>query len=131
MEEHFWVAEVFWYRINLRLRGRRGVTWFSVEIVMSHSTGKFRTGTLLWFRIRYGNNLWIKGGVEYNNFSSNFFVSKYRNISWSSLLYFRGNLVWKVYMDKRWVSRTDVDFFCLPVTKGFVEELSWVSEYFR
>ena len=51
LEENSWVSENFCYRNIIRLRrGGRGITWFSVEIVLSHSAATFRRETPLWFR---------------------------------------------------------------------------------
>ena len=49
--EPFCVSENFWYRKILWIRrGREGVSQFSIENLLSHSTGKLRKRTLLCFR---------------------------------------------------------------------------------
>ena len=49
--EPFCVSENFWYRKILWIgRGRGGVSQFSLENLLSHSTGKLRRRTLLCFR---------------------------------------------------------------------------------
>ena len=48
--ETFCVSENFWYRKILWIRRGEGVSQFSIENLLSHSTGKLRRRTLLCFR---------------------------------------------------------------------------------
>ena len=49
--EPFCVSKIFWYRKILWIRrGREGVSQFSIENLLSHSTEKHRRRTLLCFR---------------------------------------------------------------------------------
>ena len=47
VEEPFSAADLFWYRENLRIRDGAGVSRFSFESLLTHSTGKLRTKTFL------------------------------------------------------------------------------------
>ena len=74
VKEPFCFPEVFWYRKKLWIRG--GISRFSIENLLFHSTEKLRRGTLLCSRkILVSKNVKDKRGGEYHNFPSNFFLS--------------------------------------------------------
>ena len=80
--EPFCASENFRYRKFIRIRGgREGVSRFSVDYFLCHSTEKLRRGTLLFCvseNFRYRKNSWIRGGggqggKEYQDFRSKLF----------------------------------------------------------
>ena len=116
--------------------GREGVSRFSVEIVLSHSTETFRRGTLLccvsenfWHR----KILWIRGRGERGSitiFRQNFLSHSAEKFRRGTLLRCVSENIW--YQKILWIrggwggGREYHDFpsklFCLTVPKHFVEE---------
>ena len=101
VKEHFCLPENCWYRKNLWIRG--GISRFSVEIFMSHSTEKIREHPFnVSENLGYRKILCIIGGIT---------------------IFRRKFLVSKSYMDEEGEYQ---DFpskiFCLAVPKNFVGE---------
>ena len=72
IKEPFSFPEDFWYRKSIWIRV--GISRFSIEFLLSHSTKKLRRGTLLcMFGTREGAIITIS--------RRNFFVSQCRNFS--------------------------------------------------
>ena len=126
--EHFGVSEHFGYRKILCIReGRRGVSRFSVENFLSHSTEKYRWGTLRCFRkLRVSQNFMHKKGISLN--SVEIFLSHSADkIRRRTLLCFERILVSKFFR-QRWdeASRFCRKFFYLTGPKKFcVSEKFW------
>ena len=114
------------FRSSKNFMPKRGISRFSIENLLSHSTEKLRRGTLLCFTKFLVPKKFMdkRGGVS--QFSVNIFLShsaeKFRrgtpqcvtNFGYWTILCF-----WELCHDFVW------KFFCLTVPKNFVEELFW------
>ena len=96
--EHFGVSENFGYRKCIREGG--GVSRFSVENFLSHSTEKFRWETLRCFRkTRVSQNFMHKKGISLNSVEN--FLSHSADKIRRTLLCFERILVSKIFKQRR------------------------------
>ena len=96
--EHFSVSENFGYRKNF-MHQRGGITFLRRKI-LSHTTEKFRWGTLRCFRkFRVSQNFMHKKGISLNSVEK-FLPHSADKIRRRTLLYFERILVSKIFMHK-------------------------------
>ena len=109
---------------------KRGVSRLFVQIFLSHSTEKFRWGTLRCFKkFRVSKNFMHKKGLSL--FSLQTFLShSAHKLRKGTILCFRNILVGKNFMDKREVITILSKIFCVTVPKNFIREQFGVSEKF-
>ena len=116
--EHFGVSENFGYRKYICIR-EGGIT-FSVKNFLSHSTEKFRCGTLRCFRkFRVSQNFMHQRG-GYHVLRQKLLVTQYRKISlWNTSVFQKISCIAKFYASERGVSRFSVENFLSHSTEKF------------
>ena len=124
--EHFGVSENFGYRKILCIREGGGIT-FSVKNFLSHSTKKFRLGTLRCFRkFRVSQNFMHKKRISLNSVE-NFLSHSAENFVRESYCFWENFWFRKVLWMKRGYHAFPSKVFGLTVPKNFVKEPFSVS----
>ena len=115
VREQFGVSDNFGYRNFFCVR--RGISRFSLEIFLSHSTEKTRGGTLQCFRkFRVSKNFMHKKGISL--FSVETLSHSANKIRGGTLQSFRKFRVSKNFMHMKGISQFFVEIFCLTVPKN-------------
>ena len=99
MLKQFGVRKNFGYRKKIL---HRGISRFSVEKILSHSTEKLRRRTLLCFKKNLVSINFIHERGRHQGLVENFLFHRAEKLRKRSLVCFRNFLVWKKIMDKRW-----------------------------
>ena len=101
----------------------RGISGFSKETLLSHSTEKFRWGTFLHFTKFFLSKLMDKrvgGRKEYHDNLSVFLSHNTEKLRWGTFLFHTKFLESKHFMDKRWgVKEGGVSRYCV---KSFLSQ---------
>ena len=116
--EHFGVSEIFGERKTLCIR--EGVSSFFIENILSHSTKKFRRGTLRCIRNfrRAKNFMHQRGGIKFLRWKH--FVTQYQKISpENTSVYQKFSESEKLYASERGVSHFFVENILSHSTKKF------------
>ena len=112
---------------------KRGISRFSFETFLVHSTESFRRATLLCFKkFRASKIVRIKRVGGFHDFPSKLFCLSTESFRGGTLLCFKRFRVSKNVMDKRGSGFHDFPskLFCLSVPNHFVEEPFCVSKGF-
>ena len=116
-----------WFRVSKKFMRKRGITRFSVQIFMSHSTENFCRGTLLWFR----NFLVSKRfrGRKKEVGSVTIFRRKFLN--WQCRKHWWGNpsVFPKVFMDNRRYHDFSLEFSVSQCRKTSWVTLLWFRKF--
>ena len=127
--EHFGVSENFGYRKIICIT-EGGIT-FSVKNFLSHSTEKFRWGTLRCFRkFRVSQNFMHKKGISLNSVEK-FLSHSSKKFRWGTLWCFRKFRVSQNFMHKKGISLNSVEKFLSHSSKKFRWGTLWCFRKFR
>ena len=122
--EHFGVSENFEYRKILRIR-ERGVSRFSVENFLSHSTEKFRWGTLLCFERILVSKIFKQRRGEASRFFRKFLSNRTKTKSFVKEPFCFPENFW--YRKVLWMKRGGITFFRRKFLVSQCRKNSWAS----
>ena len=112
------------FRVSKNFMPKRGISRFSIENLVSHSTNKLRRETLLCFtKLLVSKNLWIRGGEGVSRFSFKKFLSHSAEKFRKRTIYCSTNFGYRKNLCLRGLCHDLLsNFFCLAVPKNFVGE---------